>query len=43
MWDLWWTKWRWGSFSPSTSAFPANIHSTNSFTITTIYHLGLVE
>jgi hypothetical protein len=19
MWDLWWTKWRWGRFSPSTS------------------------
>jgi hypothetical protein len=22
MWDLWWTKWRWGSFSPSTSVSP---------------------
>jgi hypothetical protein len=21
---LWWTKWRWGSFSLSTSGFPAN-------------------
>jgi hypothetical protein len=21
MWDLWWTKWRWGRFSPSTSAY----------------------
>jgi hypothetical protein len=23
-WDLWWTKWRRGSFSPSTSVSPAN-------------------
>jgi hypothetical protein len=29
MWDLWWTKWRWGRFSPSTSVSPANLHSTN--------------
>jgi hypothetical protein len=28
MWDLWWTKWHWGSFSPSTSVSPANHHST---------------
>jgi hypothetical protein len=27
-WDLWWTKWCWGRFSPSTSVFPANIHPT---------------
>jgi hypothetical protein len=27
-WDLWWIKWRWGRFSPSTSVSPANIHST---------------
>jgi hypothetical protein len=27
-WDLWWTKWRWGRFSPSTSVSPANLHST---------------
>jgi hypothetical protein len=26
---LWWTKWRWGRFSPSTSVAPANFHSTN--------------
>jgi hypothetical protein len=26
---LWWTKWRWGRFSPSTSVSPANFHSTN--------------
>jgi hypothetical protein len=25
---LWWTKWRWGMFSPSTSVSPANLHST---------------
>jgi hypothetical protein len=23
MWDLWWTKWHWGRFSPSTSVSPA--------------------
>jgi hypothetical protein len=40
-WDLWWTKWRWGRFSPSTSVSPANLYSTNCFTITLIYHLGL--
>jgi hypothetical protein len=27
-WDLLWTKWRWGRFSPSTSVTPANLHST---------------
>jgi hypothetical protein len=27
-WDLWWIKWRWGRFSPSTSVSPANLHST---------------
>jgi hypothetical protein len=29
MWDLWWTKWYWGRFSPSTSVSPANPYSTN--------------
>jgi hypothetical protein len=29
MWGLWWTKRHWGRFSPSTSVFPANHHSTN--------------
>jgi hypothetical protein len=43
MWDLWWTKWRWGWFSPSTSVSPANLHSTNCSTITLIYHLGFVQ
>jgi hypothetical protein len=28
MLDLWWTKWHWGRFSPSTSGFSANHHST---------------
>jgi hypothetical protein len=43
MWVLWWTKWRWGWFSPSTSVSPANRHSTNYTTITIIYHLGLAQ
>jgi hypothetical protein len=43
MWDLWWTKWCWGRFSPSTSAFPANLHSTKFSIIIIIYHLGLVK
>jgi hypothetical protein len=29
MWDLWWTKCRWGRSSLSTSVSPANIYSTN--------------
>jgi hypothetical protein len=29
MWDLWWTKWHWGRFSPSTSVFCANTNSTD--------------
>jgi hypothetical protein len=45
-------KWNWGRFSPSTSVFPANSHSTNCYTIIIIviviiiiiiYHLGLVH
>jgi hypothetical protein len=27
-WDLWWTKWLWGRFSPSTLVSTANLHST---------------
>jgi hypothetical protein len=38
---LWWTKWRWGRFSPSTSVSPVNLHSTNCSTIILIYHLDL--
>jgi hypothetical protein len=38
MWDLWWTKWRWGQvFSLH------NLHSTNFSTITITYHPGLVQ
>jgi hypothetical protein len=38
-WDLWWTNWRRGRFSPSTSVSPAKtIHSTN-FSILTITHI----
>jgi hypothetical protein len=44
MWDLWWKKWRWGRFSPSTSVSPANLHSTSFSTITIItYHPWLVQ
>jgi hypothetical protein len=43
MWDLWWTKWRWGRFSLSTSVSPANLHSTNYSTIILICHLGFVQ
>jgi hypothetical protein len=31
MWDLWWTKWHWGRFSPSTSVSLASRHSTKFF------------
>jgi hypothetical protein len=41
MWDLRWTKWHLGRFSPSTSVSHANLHSTNCSTVTLIYHLGL--
>jgi hypothetical protein len=30
-------------FSEYTSVFSANLHSTNFSTVTTIYHLGLVQ
>jgi hypothetical protein len=43
MWDLWWTKWRWGRFSPSTSVSLANLFSTNFSIITITYHMGLVQ
>jgi hypothetical protein len=43
MWDLWWTKWRWGRFSPSTSVSTDNLYSTNFSTITITYHPGLVS
>jgi hypothetical protein len=41
MWDLWWTKWHWGRFSPSAWVSPANSHFTDCSTI--ICHLGLVQ
>jgi hypothetical protein len=31
MWDLWWNKWRWGRFSPSTSVFHTSSHSISFF------------
>jgi hypothetical protein len=43
MWDLWWTKWRWARFSPSTSVSLADLYSTNISTITIAYHPGLVQ
>jgi hypothetical protein len=42
IWDLWWTKWHWGSFSPSTSVSPVNSHSIYCSTLI-IYHPGLVQ
>jgi hypothetical protein len=45
-WDLWWTKWHLGRFSPSTSVSPANSHSTDCSTfiiIIIVYHPGLVQ
>jgi hypothetical protein len=43
MWDLLWTKWRWGRFSPSDSVSSANLHSTSFSTIIITYHPGLVQ
>jgi hypothetical protein len=42
MWNLWWTKWHWGRFSPSTSVSSANFHATGCFTLT-ICHPGLLQ
>jgi hypothetical protein len=30
MWDLWWTKWHWDGFFPSTSVFPCQFHSAGA-------------
>jgi hypothetical protein len=38
---LWWTKWHWGRFSPSTSVSPANHHSTN-FSIPIMTRTGIM-
>jgi hypothetical protein len=43
MWDLWWAKWHWGRFAPSTSVSLANSHSTVCSKLTIIYHPGLVQ
>jgi hypothetical protein len=43
MWDLWWTRWHWGKFSPSISVSLANSHSTDCSTLIIIYHPGLVQ
>jgi hypothetical protein len=43
MWDLWWTKWHWGKFSPSTSVSLANPHSTNCSIMVITDHPGLVQ
>jgi hypothetical protein len=32
MWDLWWTKWHWAWFSPTTSVSLAN-HNSTKFSI----------
>jgi hypothetical protein len=40
-WDLWWTKWRWGGFSLSTSVSPANLHFTK-FSIIIITRAGTI-
>jgi hypothetical protein len=37
MCDMWWTKWHWGRFPPSTSVYPANSHSTDCSTLIIIY------
>jgi hypothetical protein len=42
MWDLWWTKWNWGRFSPSTLVSPANSHSAYYSTLI-INHPELVQ
>jgi hypothetical protein len=51
MWGLWWTKWHWGRFPPSTTVSLPNSHSSGYSTliiiiiiiITIIYHPGLVQ
>jgi hypothetical protein len=39
---LWWTKWHWGRFSPSTSVSPADSRSTDCSTFI-MYHPSLVQ
>jgi hypothetical protein len=40
VWDLWWTKWHWGGFSPSSSGSSANPHCTKCSIL--IYHPGTI-
>jgi hypothetical protein len=40
MWDLWWTKWHWGSFSRVLTFPPANSHSIDCTTFVVMYHPG---
>jgi hypothetical protein len=40
-WDLWWTKWHWDRFSPSTTISLAKSHSTDCSTFIIIHHPGL--
>jgi hypothetical protein len=42
MWDLWWTEWHWGRFSPSISVSPANFHSADCST-SIIYHPAITR
>jgi len=30
VWDLWWKKWHWDTFTPSSPVFPYNSHSSNA-------------
>jgi hypothetical protein len=39
MWNVWWTKWHWSRFSPTTSVSPTNYHSTDCSTLI-VYHPG---
>jgi hypothetical protein len=43
MWDLWWAKWHWDRFSPSTSVSLANSYFTGYSTFIIIYYPGLVQ
>jgi hypothetical protein len=43
MWDLWWTKQHWGSFTPSTSVSPSNHFTGCSTLIIIIHHPELMQ
>jgi hypothetical protein len=40
MWDLWWTRWNWGRFSPHTSVSSTNSHSIDCSTLIIIYSVS---